>query len=62
METTQASFDYSKWENLMGENKKTALRVGFDKDHIIENVMLDGRKVTEQHVTMNDFVKDIRFE
>jgi len=24
METTQASFDYSKWENLMGEARKAA--------------------------------------
>ncbi len=30
METTQASFDYSKWENLMGESRKDALRVNFD--------------------------------
>ena len=27
METVQASFDYSKWENLMGESRKDALRV-----------------------------------
>jgi len=30
METTQASFDYSKWENLMGESRKDALRINFD--------------------------------
>jgi len=32
MEATQASFDYSKWENPMGESKKDALRVGI-KNH-----------------------------
>ncbi|MHC4750215.1 MAG: hypothetical protein ACYTFW_10105 [Planctomycetota bacterium] len=31
METTQASFDYSKLENPMGESKKDALRVNFNK-------------------------------
>ena len=31
METIQASFDYSKWENPMGESKKDALRVNFNR-------------------------------
>ncbi len=43
METTQASFDYSKWENLMGESRKDALRVNFDKKLKLE---FHGTKVT----------------
>ncbi len=41
--------------------------IGFDENHIIENVLfdnvvLDGRKVTVEHVIMNDFVKNVRFK
>jgi hypothetical protein len=43
METTQASFDYSKWENPMGESKKDALRVNFNKKLRLE---FHGVKVT----------------
>jgi len=43
METTQASFDYSKWENLMGESRKDALRVNFDNKLKLE---FHGVKVT----------------
>jgi len=31
METTQASFDHSLWENPMGEARKDALRLDFDR-------------------------------
>ena len=59
--------DGPDWKPYIIKDHASMELVGFDKDHIIENVlfdnvMLDGRKVTEQHVTMNDFVKDIRFE
>ena len=43
METTQAGFDYSKWENLMGESRKDALRVNFDNKLKLE---FHGVKVT----------------
>ena len=41
--------------------------IGFDENHIVENVLfdnvvLDGRKVTAENVTMNEFVRDVRFE
>jgi hypothetical protein len=41
--------------------------VGFDQDHVVENVLfdnvvLDGKKVTEEQVIMNEFVKNIRFK
>lgn len=31
METIQASFDYPKWENSMGEARRNALRLNFDR-------------------------------
>lgn len=31
MEAIQASFDYPKQENLMGERRKDALRLDFDR-------------------------------
>ena len=43
METTQASFDYYELENLMGESKKDALRVNFDRKLKLE---FQGVKVT----------------
>ena len=43
METTQASHDYSKWETPMGESKKDALRVNFNKKLKLE---FHGVKVT----------------
>jgi hypothetical protein len=43
METTQASFDYSKWGNLMGKGKKDALQVNFDRKLKLE---FHGVKVT----------------
>ena len=43
METTQASRDYSKWETPMGESKKDALRVNFNKKLKLE---FHGVKVT----------------
>ena len=41
--------------------------VGFDEDHLVENVLfdnviLDGKKLRTQHVTMNEFVNDVRFK
>ena len=36
METTQASFDYSELENPMGERRKDALRLDFDRKLKVE--------------------------
>jgi len=43
MEATQASFDYPKQENLMGERRKDALRLDFDRKLKLE---FHGTKVT----------------
>ena len=43
METTQASFDYSELENQMGESKKDAHRLDFDRKLKVE---FHGTKVT----------------
>ncbi len=43
METVQASFDHSDLENLMGERRKDALRVNFDRKLKVE---FHGTKVT----------------
>ncbi len=43
METTQARFDYSELENLMGERSRDALRLDFDRKLKVE---FHGTKVT----------------
>ena len=43
METTQASFSHSLWENPMGEARKDALRLDFDSKLKFE---FHGTKVT----------------
>jgi hypothetical protein len=46
METTQASLDYLIWENPMGETRKDALRLDFDRKLKLEfhgtKVAIDG--------------------
>lgn len=59
--------DGSDWKPYIIKDHASMILNGFDKDHLIENVLfdnvvLDGRKVTAEHVTMNDFVKGVRFE
>lgn len=59
--------DGPDWKPYIIKDHASIQLVGFDENHIIENVLfdnvvLDGRKVTAEHVTMNDFVKDVRFE
>ena len=41
--------------------------VGYDEEHTIEgvvfeNVLLDGKQVVAEQVTMNDFVKGVQFQ
>ena len=43
METTQASLDHLTWENPMGETRKDALRLNFDRKLKLE---FHGTKVT----------------
>ena len=43
MDTIQTSFDYSELENPMGESKKDALRLDFDRKLKVE---FHGTKVT----------------
>ena len=59
--------DGTDWKPYIIKDHASMQLIGFDKDHIIEsvlfdNVVLDGRKVTAEHVTMNDFVKNVRFK
>lgn len=41
--------------------------IGYDEDHIVDgvvfdNVVLDGKKVTREQVTINEFVKNTSFK
>ena len=59
--------DGSDWKPYIIKDHASMELVGFDESHIVEdvlfdNVVLDGRKVTAEHVTMNEFVRDIQFE
>lgn len=59
--------DGTDWKPYIIKDHASIELIGFDQDHIVENVLfdnvvLDGRKVTAENVTMNDFVKGIRFE
>lgn len=59
--------DGPDWKPYIIKDHASMELVGFDEDHIIENVLLDnvvldGRKVTAEHVAMNEFVKNVRFK
>ncbi len=59
--------DGSDWKPYIIKDHASMELVGFDKDHIVEdvlfdNVVLDGRKVEAKNVTMNEFVKGVRFK
>ncbi|MDX2432135.1 MAG: glycosyl hydrolase family 28 protein [Bacteroides sp.] len=68
IDTTLTGFqDGSDWKPYIIRDHASMELVGFDQDHIVENVlfdnvMLDGKKVGEENVTSNDFVKDIRYK
>ncbi len=49
VETTQASFNYSELENLMGERSRDALRLDFDRKLKVE---FHGFKVTSDAVLL----------
>ena len=59
--------DGSDWKPYIIKDHASMELVGFDKDHIVENVIfdnvvLDGRKVTAKHVTKNEFVKNVQYK
>ena len=59
--------DGSDWKPYIIKDHASMTLAGFDENHIIENVLfdnvvLDGRKVTAENLTMNEFVKNVRFE
>jgi hypothetical protein len=67
IDTTLTGFqDGTDWKPYIIRNHASMELVGFDENHIIdgvlfENVVLDGKKVEAKNVTMNDFVKNVRF-
>jgi len=59
--------DATDWKPYLIKDHASMELVGFDSDHTVENVLfenvvLDGKKVTESQVTVNEFVKNVRFE
>ncbi|MFC1766449.1 glycosyl hydrolase family 28 protein [Planctomycetota bacterium] len=59
--------DGSDWKPYIIKDHASMILNGYDENHLIENVLfdnvvLDGRKVTAENVTLNDFVKNVRFE
>ena len=68
IDTTLTGFqDGSDWKPYIIRDHASMELIGFDQDHLVENVlfdnvMLDGKKVEAQNVTMNDFVKNVQFK
>jgi len=68
IDTTLTGFqDGPDWKPYIIRDHSSMELVGFDQDHIVEdvlfdNVMLDGKKVIRQQVIMNEFVKNVRFK
>lgn len=59
--------DGPDWKPYIIKDHASMELVGFDENHIVENVLfdnviLDGKKVEAKQVTTNEFVKDVRFE
>ena len=59
--------DGSDWKPYIIKDHASMEIVGYDQDHIVEdvlfdNVVLDGKKVTAQEVTMNEFVEAVQFK
>lgn len=68
IDTTLTGFqDGSDWKPYMIRNHASMELVGYDEGHTIEgvvfeNVLLDGKQVHVEQVTLNDFVKDVQFQ
>ncbi|MEI6865251.1 glycosyl hydrolase family 28 protein [Flavicella sp.] len=59
--------DGSDWKPYIIKDHASMLLTGFDKDHtvenvVFENVILDGKRIEENQVIMNEFVKDVKFK
>ena len=59
--------DGPDWKPYIIKDHASMELVGFDENHMVENVLfdnvvLDGRKIRAENVTMNEFVKNVRFE
>ncbi|MBX2876604.1 MAG: hypothetical protein KTR30_31100 [Saprospiraceae bacterium] len=68
IDTTLTGFqDGSDWKPYIIRDHASMELTGFDEEHRVEgvlfdNVVLDGKKVEMHQVTMNEFVKGVRFE
>ncbi len=68
IDTTLTGFqDGSDWKPYLIRNHASMELIGYDEEHTIEgvffqNIMLDGKRVAAEQVTMNDFVKEVRFQ
>ncbi len=59
--------DASDWKPYLIKDHASIELIGFDDEHTVEgivfdNVILDGRKISSENVTMNDFVNDVHFQ
>jgi hypothetical protein len=68
IDTTITGFqDGTDWKPYIIRDHASMELIGFDEDHIVDgvvfdNVVLDGKKVTKEQVTINEFVKNVSFE
>lgn len=68
IDTTLTGFqDGPDWKPYVIRDHASMELIGFDQDHIVENVLfdnvvLDGKRVVEPQVTMNEFVRSIQFK
>ncbi len=67
IDTTLTGFqDGSDWKPYIIKDHASMELIGYDEHHTIEgvlfeNVLLDGKPVVKEQVTINEFVKDIQF-
>ncbi len=65
IDTTLTGFqDGSDWKPYIIHDHASMELIGYDEDHIVEgvvfdNVVLDGKKITLDQITINEFVKDV---
>ena len=68
IDTTLTGFqDGSDWKPYIIKDHASMELIGYDEDHIVDgvvfdNVVLDGKKVTREQVTINEFVKNTSFK
>ncbi len=59
--------DGSDWKPYFIKDHASMELIGYDENHIVDgivfdNVVLDGKKVTREQITINEFVKNVSFE